>query len=169
MNTFKRITTSIMLFLLFLSQFNFAQEKLVNQANDELIKCEVETVITMLQTIYKKHKQGKMSLEQAKTLSADIIRDLRYGKDGYFWVDTEDGVNVVLYGRKDVEGKNRIEAQDEKGNFYIKDLIYAAQNGGGYVEYWFTKRGESTAEAKRSYIQQFKPFNWVIGTGYYQN
>jgi methyl-accepting chemotaxis protein len=38
----------------------------------------------------------------------DLLRDMHYGTDGYFCADTKEGVNVVLYGRKDTEGRNRI-------------------------------------------------------------
>lgn len=159
---------TILTLLFFSSQVIAQVEKLEDSSKDILIKSEVETAVSMLQIIFNKHKNGEMNLDKAKKLGADILRDLRYGKDGYFWADTEEGVNVVLYGRTDVEGKNRYEAKDEKGNFYIKDLIKKAKDGGGFVEYWFTKRGKEESEAKRSYVKLFKPFGWVVGTGYYQ-
>ena len=78
-----------------------------DKAMDELIKCEVETAVSMLKAINAKHLNGDMTLDEAKKLGADLLRDLRYGKDGYFWADTFEGVNVVLYGKEDEEGKNR--------------------------------------------------------------
>jgi len=144
-------------------------DKMENSFQDQLIKNEVETAVSMLQAIFVKHQAGEMSFKEAKKLGADLLRELRYGTEGYFWADTEEGVNVVLYGRKDVEGKNRFEAKDEHGTFYIKELLAAGkEDGGGYVEYWFTKKGKKTAEPKRSYVLHFKPFGWVIGTGYYR-
>ena len=139
-----------------------------DNTNDMLIKCEVETAVSMLQAIYDKHQNGEMTLEAAKKLGADLLRDLRYGDGGYFWADTTEGVNIVLYGNKDVEGKNRLEAKDHHGNFYIKNLLAAGIAGGGYTEYWFPKLAEEEAIPKRSYALIFKPFGWVIGTGYYR-
>ena len=138
------------------------------KAQDLLIKSEVETAISMLQAVYAKYQNGEMTLEQAKKLGADLLRELRYGTDGYFWADTEEGVNVVLYGRKDVEGKNRLENKDKNGIFYIKEFLSTAKAGGGYIEYWFPKKGENVAHPKRSYVLPFKPFGWAIGTGYYR-
>jgi methyl-accepting chemotaxis protein len=135
---------------------------------DLLIKSEVETAVSMLQAIFTKHQQGDMTLEQAKKLGADLLRELRYGTEGYFWADTTEGVNVVLYGKKDVEGKNRLEAKDQCGTFYIKEFLAKSEAGGGYVEYWFPKKGQATPQPKRSYVLPFKPFGWVIGTGYYR-
>jgi len=110
-------------------------------AQDLLIKSEVETAVSMLQAVYTKHQQGEMSLDQTKKLGADLLRELRYGDEGYFWADTTEGVNVVLYSRKDVEGKNRLEEQDNNGTFFIKEFLALAKSGSGYTEYWFP-RGE---------------------------
>lgn len=137
-------------------------------AQDVLVKSEVETAVSMLQAIFAKHQQGAMTLEEAKALGADLLRELKYGTDGYFWADTTEGVNVVLYGNKEVEGRNRLQDQDQKGTFYVKDFLAKGKAGGGYVEYWFPKKGETTAQPKRSYVLLFEPFGWVVGSGYYR-
>ena len=137
-------------------------------AQDLLIRSEVETAVSMLQAISAKQQRGEMTLEKAKVLGADLLRELKYGTDGYFWADTTEGVNVVLYGRKDVEGRNRLEDKDQEGAFYVKALLTKAKAGGGYVEYWFPKKGETAAHPKRSYVLLFVPFGWVVGSGYYR-
>jgi methyl-accepting chemotaxis protein len=137
-------------------------------AQDLLVKSEVETAVSMLQAIFTKQQQGEMTLEQAKRLGADLLRELRYGTDGYFWADTTEGINVVLYGRKDVEGRKRLEDKDPKGTFYVKEFLAKGKAGGEYVEYWFPKKGQTAPQAKRSYVLLFKPFGWVVGSGYYR-
>ena len=137
-------------------------------AQDLLVKSEVETAVSMLQAIFVKHQKGAMTLEKAKELGADILRELRYGTDGYFWADTTEGVNVVLYGRKDVEGRNRLQDKDKKGTLYVKEFLEKAKAGGGYVNYLFAKKGQTTIEHKRSYVLLFEPFGWVVGSGYYR-
>lgn len=172
--------TSVFLFvlaviLLFVTNGGSAAEtKPVRQqgskCQDSLIKSQVETAWSMLNVIYTKHKSGELALEEAKKLGADLLRGLRYGpgKEGYFWADTIEGVNVVLYGKKESEGKNRYGAKDIKGIFYVQDFIVKGkQPGGGYTEYWYPRLGGKTPLHKRSYILFFEPFGWVIGTGYY--
>ena len=162
--------TVVLLSIAFLSFPAAAQPEIseIVAAQDLLIKSEVETAVSMLQAIFQKHQQGEMTLEQAQKLGADLLRELRYGDEGYFWADTTQGLNVVLYGRKDVEGKNRLEAQDRNGAFFIKEFLTLGKAGGGYVEYWFPKRGETAPQPKRSYVLLFKPFGWVVGSGYYR-
>ncbi len=133
---------------------------------DSQAKSQVELAVSMLQRVYARHQQGEMSFEEAKKAGADLLRNLRYGKDGYFWADTVEGVNVVMLG-KAVEGTNRIAIQDAKGTYLIREIIKVAQQGGGYTDYWFPRPGDTTPFPKRSYSQLFQPFGWVIGTGNY--
>jgi len=154
--------------LLVFCMYGFAQiEKPENISNqDLLIKNEVETAASMLQAIYVKYQAGEMTLENAKKLGADLLRELRYSGEGYFWADTKDGVNVV-HARKGIEGRNRIEDKDSKGTYYIKDFIAKAKQGGGYSEYWYPKMGQTVEQQKRAYVMLFEPFGWIVGTGYY--
>ena len=154
--------------VLCVSTFTQAERPDNSAAQDMLIKSQVETAVSMLQAIHAKQQRGEMTLEKAKQLGADLLRELRYGTEGYFWADTTEGVNVVLYGRKDVEGRNRLEDKDQKGAFYVKELLAKAKAGGGYVEYWFPKKGETAAHPKRAYVLLFEPFGWVVGSGYYR-
>lgn len=134
---------------------------------DELIKNEVDSVISLCQQIYKDYQNGTYSLEQAKQIAAVQIRALRYGDNGYFWVDQYDGTNVVLLGNS-VEGTNRLEAVDGNGNKYIREIIKVGQqSGGGYTDYVYPKEGETVDSPKRSYSKAFEPFQWVVGTGNY--
>lgn len=169
----RRLTTAFWVGLLGIAVLclpvvNAAERPAPSAAQDLLIKSEVETAVSMLRAIDAKHRHGDMSLDQAKALGADLLRELRYGSDGYFWADTTEGVNVVLYGRKDVEGQNRLEAKDADGVYYVKAFIRKGKDGGGYVEYLFPKRGQTKAFPKRSYVLLFEPFGWVVGTGYYR-
>ncbi len=134
---------------------------------DRLIKNEVETAVALIDTIYNDSKKGLLSIEEAKKKAADLIRELRYGNDGYFWIDTYEGDNIVLYGNKDVEGTNRYELQDKKDNYIIKELIKQGINGGGYSDYYFPKEDSDTPLPKRAYSLAFEPYEWVIGTGNY--
>ncbi len=134
---------------------------------DELAKSEVETAVSLLRKINTDIEKGRYSLTEGKELAADLLRDLRFGKDGYYWADDYNGTNIVLLGRAD-EGKNRIDAKDKKGNYFIKDFISKGKNGGGYTEYWFPRKDDtSKLLLKRSYTLAFEPFQWVIGTGNY--
>jgi methyl-accepting chemotaxis protein len=135
---------------------------------DARAKGEVETAVSMLQRIFERQQRGEISPDEAKLQGADLLRNLRYGKDGYFWADTPDGINVVNMGRP-TEGKSRWDQQDAKGKYIARELIKSGmQPGGGFTEYWFPKPDDPAKPLpKRSYTVHFQPFGWVVGTGNY--
>lgn len=141
-------------------------EAVINSRYDSEIQKQVDTAISMLEHVYSDCEEGEMSLEEAKEKGAHILRNLRYGEDGYFWADNYQGENVVLLGN-DTEGTNRYEATDVKGNYYVKDFISNGKAGGGYTDYYFVKEGQTTELPKRAYTKAFEPFEWVVGTGNY--
>lgn len=143
-------------------------EKMLRSNFDTILKYQVQSTISIIEKVNKKYENGELKRKEAKQLAADIVRELRYGKDGYFWIDTINGTTIVFPGHPEAEGKNRIKAKDKKGNFFISEIIKNAQKqGGGFTEYWFPKKGQTKPLPKRSYSLLFKPFNWVVGTGNY--
>lgn len=85
---------------------------------------------------------------------------------GYFWIDTYEGVNVALLGRKEAEGKSRIDAVDTEGRHFIQEMLAnGRQAGGGFTDLLFAKPGETTPLPKRNYTVAFEPYQWVLGTG----
>ncbi len=132
---------------------------------DRSIKWQVETTVSLIQDIYNQQQKGLLPEADARKRAADLVRNLRFDNGNYFWIDTSNGVNVVLLGR-DQEGKSRLDAKDAKGNQFIRDMITnGSKEGGGYTEYWFAKPNEKEALPKRSFTLLFKPYDWVVGTG----
>ncbi len=133
---------------------------------EDQLRGETEVVVSAIGEIYKKQQAGQLTEEQAKKQAADMVRELRYddGK-GYFWVDTEDGINVVLLGR-DTEGKSRIHLKDPTGKQFIKEMIEnGMKSGGGFTDLMFAKPNETIPLPKRNYTTRFAPYHWVLGTG----
>lgn len=142
-------------------------EKQIRQDYDDLIKEQVDNAISMLDTYYKAYETGTLTLDEAKKQGADVLRELRYGENGYFWADETDGTNIVLLG-SETEGTNRIDTKDANGYKMVKDIIAVGQQkDGGYCDYVFPKEGETEYSPKRSYSRLYEPFGWVIGTGNY--
>jgi len=136
---------------------------------DLVIKTQVQTAVSILNALYQKQQKGDFTTEESMKLGADILRELRYGPDnsGYFWADTTDGTNVVLYGNSEVEGTNRWDSY-VGGIYHVREIIKnGMKEGGGYTDYYFPKKGDTIPVPKRGYSLLFSPFDWVIGSGYY--
>ena len=144
------------------------EEAALRNDYDFLIKTQVESVISILDFYNTRVLSGELGAETAKKEAANIIRELRFGEDGYFWVDESNGENVVLLGW-DTEGTNRLDSLDSNGFGYVRSFI---SNGmkpeGGYTDYYFPEPHHvDLILPKRGYTKYFAPFDWVIGTGNY--
>ncbi|EGW36573.1 methyl-accepting chemotaxis protein [Desulfosporosinus sp. OT] len=132
-------------------------------------KNEILTAKSIANYYYQQEQKGLLTHQVAQKLAADDIRNLRYGENGYFFVDDTSGNNVVDLGTAQ-EGHNRLNAQDANGKYFIQEII---KNGsdpqGGYTDYSFPKPNDPNGPSytKRSYSLLFEPWNWVIGTGNY--
>lgn len=133
---------------------------------DDNISGQIDTAMGVMKFFSEKAKAGEMNQEEAMKMSADLIRSLRYGAEGYFWVDTVNGDNVVLLGNA-TEGTNRYNFKDVNGQPIVQEFIKNGKAGGGFIDFWFPKAGQTEAMPKRGYTKLFSDFNWVIGTGNY--
>ena len=147
------------------TQTNSYRERILEDIKSEL-KNETQEAMSVCEFMYGKYQAGEMTMEEAQKMAADIIRDMRYNDgDGYFWVDTSKGINVVLLGR-DTEGQSRWESVDPNGTYFIQEMIKnGMQSGGGYTELMFAKPNETEPLPKINYTAYYEPFDWVMGTG----
>ena len=143
------------------------EEDNIRKDYDVRIQQQVEQVISLLDCNQADIEAGVYSKEEGMKRAADAVRQLRYGTDGYFWVDQSDGVNVVLLGN-DTEGTNRLGTKDVTGFEMVKDFIQGAvKNGSYYNDYQYPREGSTDPKPKRAYTQYYEPFDWVVGTGNY--
>ncbi len=138
-------------------------------SSDQMIKSEVESIVSQLGILHKRFADGKISKQQEMDLAKTLVRDTRYDNgDGYFWADQSNGICAV-HMNSQYEGKQRYSEKDLKGNYYIQMLIAAgAKSGGGFSNFYFTKPGAQGVYEKRTYTEKFAPYDWNISTGVYQ-
>ncbi|MFZ5966881.1 MAG: methyl-accepting chemotaxis protein [Bacillota bacterium] len=143
-------------------------EKEMLDSYDLNIKNQVENAKSILQHYYKLQTTGALSEGEAKSRAKETLRNVRYGENGYFWIDSTAYQLVLLPPTPEKEGMDRSTLQDVKGKMMVKEMVDGAvQKGEIYVDYYFPKPGETEASQKRGYVQLFEPWQWVIGTGNY--
>jgi len=127
----------------------------------------VEVASGLAKQQYERANRGEISQEEAQRATKNLLRELRYDHDEYFFIYAMDGTTVLYPGRAEREGKNAIDVRDSDGVPLIRNLITAARAGGGAVFYRFPRVGSDQAIDKVSYAGQFQPWGWMIGTGIY--
>jgi methyl-accepting chemotaxis protein len=128
----------------------------------------VESTTHIAQHEFDRAARGEISTEQAQENAKEAIRALRYD-DGanYFYInDAEDPASIVMHPIvPELEGTDLTVTKPELIDIYAAGNAVVAADGAGFIEYEWTKPGETTLTPKLTYVRGFEPWGWVIGTG----
>jgi two-component system NarL family sensor kinase len=114
------------------------------------------------------YQNKNLDKQQAQTLVKEILSNMRFGKDGYFFAYNFDGTALVLPEQQSRIGKNWIDLEDRNGVKLIKGLIKTAKEGGGYLNYVFYQPSKGDGVGKKiGYSRALNDWQWMIGTGVY--
>ncbi len=114
------------------------------------------------------YQNKSLNDQQAKKLVKEILTNMRFGKDGYFFAYDFTGTNLVLPGQEWRTGTNWIDLEDRNGVKLIQGLINQAKAGGGYLNYVFNQPSKGGAVGKKiGYSRALDDWQWMIGTGVY--
>ena len=133
---------------------------------EDLIRSQVETTISIFAGYQARVDAGEMSLEDAQNAAGEVLRSIRFANNDYMFAYTPDGTRVKFPEKKG-EGESFWDLKDSNGAYLVRDLIKAAQAGGGFTTYYFPRLGKETADPKLAYAAMFAPWNWMVGTGVY--
>jgi len=100
----------------------------------------------------------------------EYINLIRFGKAGYIFVITYDGV-YLAHARENYWGKHYLENNDTKNiGKVIEDITLIAKSGEGYYSYIQNKKPDKNEPThKISFIKGLSKWNWLIGTGFYED
>ncbi len=131
------------------------------------LKEQTQILVASLDNLRAAAAQGKMTVSEAQSLGKQLILDATYGPHkSYFFAFTPDMLSIAEPNPKFVG--NMIDYRDPAGKYFFHDFRDVAKGpGAGYVNYVGTRLGSSVPAAKVSYIQMYKPWQWVVGTGVY--
>ncbi len=128
----------------------------------------VETANGILDYYQQLEASGAMTTEVAQKAAMDQIRLLRYGQNDYFWINDMSPTMLMHPMKPELEGKNLSAVKDPNGKELFNEMVKVArQQGAGIVDYQWAKPGAEDPVPKISYVELFKPWGWIIGSGIY--
>ncbi|TDF83751.1 methyl-accepting chemotaxis protein [Pseudomonas sp. H9] len=111
---------------------------------------------------------GNLSREAAQQQALSVIRGLRYDQDDYFWINDLGPKMIMHPANPKLDGQDLSAIRDPDGFALFNEMVVLAKaQGAGSIDYRWPKPGASEPVEKTSYIQLFKPWGWVIGSGIY--
>lgn len=125
----------------------------------------VEVVHTMLGSFAAR---TDVSEETAKQLALDAVRALRYDGSNYFWIQDKTPTMVMHPIKPALEGNDLRTFKDGNGKAFFVDMARLVKSqGDGFVDYVWPLPGETEPTDKISYVKEFKPWGWTVGSGIY--
>jgi len=131
------------------------------------IKSVIESAVTMLSMYDAKVQAGEMTLEAAQTQAKAALSAIRYSGDDYVFAVTHDYVMIVNINPAVVDTNMR-ERTDPSGKRFIEEYTDGARTMGSiFTTFLFAGAGAQAGQEieKLTYVQDFKPWSWAIGTG----
>ncbi|MBC8461592.1 MAG: Cache 3/Cache 2 fusion domain-containing protein, partial [Deltaproteobacteria bacterium] len=132
----------------------------------------VKEIYSMCQNAYNESPQLKDSIE---TLRKEIM-GVVIGKTGYVWVDGGKGADrghsiISKKGMRD--GEDLWNSKDSDGRLFVHSIVkkaLATKDGSvDYEVHSWQNPGETKPRRKISAVTYFKPWDWVIGAGAYED
>ncbi len=126
---------------------------------------------SILRDYHREVEEGAMSEAEAQRAAIERVRRMRYGPDemDYFWITDMHPRMIMHPYREDLEGADLTEFTDPDGVRPFVEFVEAVrEHSSGYVTYvWQWQDDPERLEAKESYVREFEPWGWIIGTGLY--
>ena len=99
--------------------------------------------------------------------SKKLILKYRTSHNGYIFAYDKEGTTIA-HIKSSLIGVNRWNL-NKNGKYPVQDLLKKGQaDGGNFIFYEATVNPKTGLPAKKvSYVNEFKKFNWVLGTGFY--
>jgi len=170
------VSTGIFLVVLFvvlnLIVSNTIENNLYHE-KESALKNIVESNLSAISYFHSKIGDG-LNEDEAMAKAKESIALSRYGERGndYFFI-IDKKPNMVMHPIKPaLDGKDVSGSKDDNGLALFVEMVDVVRknNGAGYVEYyWQYYSEEGRTEPKLSYVAEFKPWGWILGTGVYIN
>ena len=133
-----------------------------------MTKNVVEAAWGVLDYYSKQAKTNAITSDEAQKKAMEAIKNLRYGNNDYFWINDLQPRMIMHPLKPEMDGKSLVDYKDPNGKlFFVAMVDVCKRNGAGFVDYEWSKLGETKPVPKISYVKLFPEWGWIIGSGIY--
>ena len=140
------------------------------QKHKDILQNTTMVAWSILDTKYNQYKstQNTIKKDQIKKDAIELVKNLRYQKDGYFWINDFKPKMIMHPFKPSLDGKDLSNFKDPNGVYLFNNMVKVVQSGGeGFVNYSWPKPNHSKPQPKISFVKSFPQWRWIIGTGTY--
>lgn len=151
----------------------------LDQVGRDSLKNGTLGILELIAQLDTQVQNGKLTLEEAQEsartqIVGNKIEDnkrsvdnpVKYGDNFYFYAFQDSG---MVETHPSLEGQNISDLQTEDGRYFVREMIEAANAGGGYVRYdWALPSNPEIVAPKITYVEKDKHWGWIIAAGTYE-
>lgn len=145
-------------------------EKKVYETRHLELQRMTEMALNTIRPILEQQKTGSLTKEEALAEVREIVRRMvfrdLYGYN-YIFMSSYEGIMLVQPFEPAMEGTNQKGLRDAYGLPIIETLIEKAQQGGGFVTYYYHPPQRPEPQQKISYVVAVPALGVYIGSGMY--
>lgn len=178
------------LVLLFSVALYFFHENLI-AAKQAQVVAVVESASSIIERFHQQELSGKVSRTEAQSNAIQTLKNMRYLGGNYVWIQNMESPWPRMIMHPTIPSLDNTALNRSKFNkafyshnpstgqtetFHNRNLFVAmnqmvSQAGKGFVKYFWPKpqaKGMSAEDyPKLSYVQSYRPWGWVLGSGIY--
>ncbi len=141
-------------------------EKIILDYQKYEVKKHAEITVDYIKNMMK--LKGKMPDDVLTDNILKFVKKLRFGFNGYVFINTYDGKALLYDGKIQNTEKSVLNNIDPEGNNIFRLEYDAAQKpGGDFIRYSFKKMTGNLPEPKIAYIKGIPEWKWIVGAGDY--
>ena len=133
-----------------------------------LLRSIDDSALSVIKLYESQEKAGSMTTAEAQAAALKVLKGLRYGENGYVWVNDMSARMIMHPIKPELDGKDLSDMKDPNGvRLFAEFARIAKTEGQGYLAYSWPKPGVDKPVAKLSHVSAFTPWGWVVGNGVY--
>jgi methyl-accepting chemotaxis protein len=163
------LVLSSLLGIIAISVFFVVTEKnLILKEHQLGIQNTVEVASSLVEHYQKQVTESKMSEADAKQAALVAVKAIRFGENGYMWINDTQPKMLMHPILPAMEGQDLSDKKDSKGKaLYIEMRDIAKSKGAGFVSFMWPKPNSTVPVEKLAYVKLNTQWSWVISSGVY--
>ncbi|MGF6788227.1 methyl-accepting chemotaxis protein [Paraburkholderia sp. 35.1] len=132
------------------------------------LKHASELALSVVKTFGDQVAAGSMPLAEAQKRAMDSIRNMRFGKDGYFMILNSQSHILMHPAKAELNGMDVVDYKDPNGVYLFREMVAVIKHDGkGFTAYTAAKPGVTGFLPKIACSVSYQPWDWILATGLY--
>nr|WP_315485728.1 methyl-accepting chemotaxis protein [uncultured Undibacterium sp.] len=148
--------------------FVVTEKNLILKEHQLGIQHTVEVASSLVEHYQKQVTESKMSEADAKQAALAAVKAIRFGENGYMWINDTQPKMLMHPILPAMEGQDLSDKKDSKGKaLYIEMRDIAKSKGAGFVSFMWPKPSSTVPAEKLAYVKLNAQWSWIISSGVY--